>query len=426
LELKKLRQHPKYDTILNWTKLVSITGTAQIIVQAVGFASGILIIRMLPVHEYALYTLCNTMLGTMALLTDGGISNGIMSEGGKVWQNKEKLGAVLVTGLELMGKFAIVSLIVSIPILFYLLLHNGASWLMASLIVLAMIPAFYASMSDSLLEIVPKLHQTILPLQRNQIEVGVGRLVLSALTMFLFPWAFVAVIAAGIPRIWGNIRLRKISHVFIENNQKSDPVVKKEVLFLVKRRMPEVIYYCLSGQINIWLISIFGTTTALANLGALGRFNMITNLFLFVFLTLVVPRFARITNVRRELQNKIIITMSILFVLSVFIIGLSFIFSNQMLWILGKSYHGLNYELILIIISGCLSMVQGVFFSINNAKGWIISPMLHILISVSTTILALFFVDVSTLEGVILFNAIISAIQAMVFIFYCFYKISKL
>ena len=129
---------------------------------------GILIIRLLPVQEYAFYTLANTMLGTMTVLADGGITTGVMAQGGKVWQNKEKLGIVLVTGLELMKNFGIGSLIISLPVLFYLLLHNGASWLMSSLIVLSMIPAFYASMSDSLLEIVPKLHQTILPLQRNQ------------------------------------------------------------------------------------------------------------------------------------------------------------------------------------------------------------------------------------------------------------------
>ena len=163
--LIKLKQHPKYDTIVSWGKLISITGSAQIIVQAVGFVCGILVIRLLPTQEYALYTLANTMLGTMTMLSDAGISTGVMAQGGKVWQNREKLGVVMATGLDLRRKFAIGSLILSTPILLYLLLHNGASWLMAIMIVLSLIPAFYAALSDSLLEIVPKLNQTILPLQ---------------------------------------------------------------------------------------------------------------------------------------------------------------------------------------------------------------------------------------------------------------------
>ena len=172
--LSKLKYHPKYETILNWGKLISITGSAQIIVQILGFASGILIIRLLPVQEYALYTLANTMLGTMTVLADGGISTGVMSQGAKVWQNKVMLGKVLATGLDLRRKFAIFSLLGATPFLIYLLLHNGASWLTTVLIVASLIPAFLAALSDTLLEIVPKLHQDILPLQKNQLMVGVG------------------------------------------------------------------------------------------------------------------------------------------------------------------------------------------------------------------------------------------------------------
>lgn len=72
-----------------WAKLIAITGSAQVMVQAIGFISGILVIRLLPTHEYALYTLANTMLGTMTLLADGGIATGVMSQGGKVWQDKQ-------------------------------------------------------------------------------------------------------------------------------------------------------------------------------------------------------------------------------------------------------------------------------------------------------------------------------------------------
>ena len=424
--LIKLKQHPNYDTFVSWGKLISITGSGQIIVQAIGFVCGILIIRLLPVQEYAFYTLANTMLGTMTVLSDGGIYSGVMSQGGKVWQDKEKLGTVIVTGLDLRKKFAIASLMVSIPILFYILMHNGASLLTSLLIALALIPAFFATLSENLLEIAPKLHQNILPIQKNQVAVGIGRLLLTASTIFIFPWAFIAIVAAGIPRIWGNLQLRKIGSVLADKNQKPDSDVQTAVLSIVKRQMPESIYYCLSGQINIWLISIFGTTAALASLGALGRFNMIINLFLVVFSTLIIPRFARLPNDKRNLRNKALYIILGLVVLCFCIISIVFVFSNQFLWILGKGYFGLNKEFILIIISGCILMFHSVFFSINSAKGWIISPILYISISVCTTLLALFLVDVTTLRGVIYFNIIISMIQALILTSYCFYKISLL
>jgi hypothetical protein len=98
----------------------------------VGFVCGILIIRLSPVQEYAFYTLANTMLGTMTVLSDGDISTGVMDQGGKVCKDKEKLGVVLATGLDLRRKFAIGSLLVSAPVLLYLLMHNKASCLLQS------------------------------------------------------------------------------------------------------------------------------------------------------------------------------------------------------------------------------------------------------------------------------------------------------
>src|SRR5690606_34453750 len=162
--------------VYSWIKLIFISSFAQVGVQTISFLCGIIIIRSLPINEYALYTLANTALGTMTILSDGGISSGILSKGGKVWNDRDKLGAVLTTGLKLRNRFAIGSAIVSLPILIFLLIQHEASWLTITLICFSIIPAFYANLSESLLVIIPKLHQCILPIQKNQIKVELGRL----------------------------------------------------------------------------------------------------------------------------------------------------------------------------------------------------------------------------------------------------------
>jgi len=402
--LIKLKQHPKYETIVSWGRLISITGSAQIIVQAVGFASGILIIRLLPVQEYAFYTLANTMLGTMTVLADGGITTGVMAQGGKVWQDQKKLGIILATGLDLRKKFAIGSLLVSVPILFYFLSHNGASWITSGLIALALIPAFYAALSDSLLEIIPKLNQAIFPLQRNQVEVGIGRLVLSGLAMLVFPWAFVAVLAAGIPRIWGNIGLRKIVYTYASKDEQPDAVVKKEILDLVKRILPTSIYYCVSGQITIWLISIFGNTTSLAQLGALSRLSVILSVFVSIITTLIVPRFAKLKLEKKILLERFFqIMFALIVILSLIILSVYF-FPTAILWILGKDYKDLNYELLLSIIGSCVSLLSAIAFSLYSSRGWALSPIVLITINLIGIIVFASILDLSNLEGVLFFN----------------------
>lgn len=421
--LIKLKQHPKYDTVISWGKLISITGSAQIMIQALGFASGILIIRLLPVQEYAFYTLANTMLGTMTVLADGGITTGVMAQGGKVWENKQKMGIVLATGLDLRKKFAIVSLLVSVPILFYLLLHNGASWITAILIALALIPAFYAALSDSLLEIIPKLNQAILPLQKNQVGVGVGRLVLSALTMFIFPFSFIAVLAAGIPRIWGNVGLRKIVYGMAAKEQQPDPAIRKEILKLVKRILPTSIYYCVSGQLTIWLISVFGNTTSLAQLGALGRLSVILTIFSAIIGTLIVPRFAKLAIDKYLLFTRFFQIMGLLMALLSIIVLVVYLFPTPILWLLGNAYEGLAFELVLSIISSCIGLLGGIVFSLYSSRGWAMSPILLILINLLAIIGFASFLDLSSLRGVLYFNIALGLVALAQTVVFCMYNI---
>ncbi|MBK0368803.1 MATE family efflux transporter [Flavobacterium agrisoli] len=422
----QFKQHPKYGAVLNLGKMISITGGAQIIVQALGFASGILIIRLLPVEEYGLYTLANTLMGAMMVLGDGGLSTGVMSQGAKVWQNKEKLGAVLATGLDLRRKFAIVSLTIFIPILIYLLIHNNASWLTSILISISLIPGFYAALSDCLIEMVPKLHQDIIPLQKNQISVGIFRLIIIGLTMFIFPWAFIAVLANGIPRIFGNIKLQKIADKFIDKTTKPDPVIQKEIIKIVQRILPGSIYFCLSGQITIWVISIFGTTVGVAQLGALGRFAMLLNIFTVLINTLIIPRFARLELRKKVLLKASFYTISIVVTISVLLLLFVSIFSNQLLLILGNSYKDLKNEMLLSVLIGCINLGSTIFSYLSLSRGWVINPILMIIFNLFGSIFPFFFVDVSTLNGVLMLSLFSALCGFLLNGSYIFFKILRL
>jgi O-antigen/teichoic acid export membrane protein len=424
-KLAKIKQHPKYNKVLNWGKLISITGSAQIILQAVGFVSGILVIRLLPTQEYALYTLANTMLGTMTVLSDAGISTGVMAQGGRVWKDREKLGSVVATGLDLRKRFAIFSLIVSAPILLYLLLHNGATWIMAVMIVLSLIPAFYAALSDSLLEIVPKLHQSIVPLQKNQIVVSFGRLILSGLTLFVFPLTFVAILANGIPRIFGNIKLQKISEDYIDTLQKPDPTVRKDILKLVKRMLPGAIYFSLSGQITIWIISIVGNTTSIAALGALGRISVLFTIFSVLVGSLLVPRFARLENKRSELLKRYSQIIFVSFIIMFFVGGIAAFFSDKLLWVLGNNYSKFNFELILNIIIACISVISGISFSLYSSRGWVLHPLFAMIKNVIIIVTCCIVLDLSTLAGALYMNLAITLSSMLMNVIYGYYNLIR-
>jgi O-antigen/teichoic acid export membrane protein len=419
----KIKQHRHYDRSLSILKLVSLVGSVEILLKGIGFVTGILIVRMLPVQEYAWYTLANTMVGTLIVLTDGGISNGVMALSGKVWQDPKKSGVILATGLDLRKKFAIVTLVIVIPILIYLLVNNDASWLTAVLIVLSLIPAFYADLSDSLLEITPKLHQDITSLQKNQLTVSIGRLVLTILAIFIYPFTFVILLAAGIPRIYGNQKLKKINAQFVDYNQKPDPLVRKEILRVVARLLPNIIFYAFSGQIVIWILSIFGNANELASIGALGRFSVLIGLFTSILGTLFIPRFARLGNHKSKLVKSFLFFQVLLVLFSVFVMLVVFLFPKQLLWVLGSSYSDLSTELFLILLSNCIGLIASMTSNLIGSRGHFLNPILVIAMNLGTVTAAFFIWDLSTLQGILYYNILYNCIFLLINYSYSFYKL---
>jgi hypothetical protein len=382
----RIRNNPKYIKAFQWARLVSISGITQVSVQAINLFCGILIIRLLSANEYALYTIANMMLSTMIVLAECDLSMAVMAQGGKHWTNSEKLGVVLATGFSVRRKLGIISVLVVTPILLYLLLHHDASWPIALLITISLIPAFFASLTDTILEVPPKLQQDLIPLQKNQLQASVARLVLTSVSVFIFPLTFVALLGAGIPRIWANFNLRKISSAYVSWNQRPDPVIREEIMKFVKRVLPVAVYYSFSGQLTIWLITIFGSVSAIAQLGALGRLSAVLGIINILFGMMVAPRFARLVNLRSILFLKYVQVQAAMSILFLVIIGFVWFFSSEILWILGSTYSNLHSELVLSMIGSSLGLLAGCFYGLNSARGWIINPIVSIAISIATII----------------------------------------
>jgi O-antigen/teichoic acid export membrane protein len=394
----------KYARAREWTRLIAVTGAAQIAVQAIGFACGILVIRLLPTQEYALYTLANTMLGTMTLLADGGIAAGVMSQGGKVWNDRTKLGAVLVTGMALRKKFAVFSLIVATPILFYLLTHHGASWLTATLIVLSLIPAFFSALSGTLLEIVPKLRQDIAPLQRIQVGANAVRLALSGLFVFAFPFAGVAILASGAAQVVANVRLRKLSSKAADRTRPENREVRSEILRVVRRNFPNAAFYCLSGQLSLWILSLYGSTADVANLGALSRLTMLLGVLATIASITIVPRFARLRSDSSHVLSRFLQSLGLASLILMGIAAIVWRHPTFALWILGNRYQGLSAEMTLLAASSATSVLAGFCYTLGASRGIICPPWVIIGLTLVSQFSLAARLDLGTLTGVILFG----------------------
>lgn len=408
-----------YTRLVNWTRTGTLAAAAQATVQLLGFAAGIVVIRSLAPQQYALYTIMTTALGTLTVLTDSGVNSGVLAQGGAVWHDKHGLGVVVATALQLRRRLALLAIALALPLALALLHHQGAGWVEAAIIAASILPLFLATVTAQLLEVVPRLHQTVWPVQRLQVATNLGRALLVALLTPLWPIAAVACLAAAPPQWWLNWRLRALASVHADWHTASDPAVRHRLLSQVRRTMPGAIYYSVASQLTVWLISLAGRPTSVAAVGALGRLAMLLSVLSSAFAVVAVPRFARIPASEQELIGRRYwqAQLALALLCSVPLLALAS-FPDQVLRLLGPHYHGLGREALLMGLSGAAALMAGAAFSLGAARGIIAPPQYVIPCCLLGQIALVVLLPIDTVAGVIWIGALSAVTQWLMHVIY--------
>ncbi|MFM6221668.1 MAG: polysaccharide biosynthesis protein [Dolichospermum sp.] len=393
----------RFEKLFYWFKLLSKFVSVQLIVQALGFVSGIILIRSLSKEEYSYLTIANSMQSMMNGLADSGVSIGISEIAGKVWSDKYRFSQLIVSALELRKWLALISTACITPIMIWFLFRNNISTTSATLITIAILIELYFYLESSVLETVPRFYSKIKAIQNLDIIFAVTRLLLLAVSYVVFLNSVVAAFVSTIASACRTFLLRKVANQEIDVKSGKNIDDQKHIVTIVKKFIPNSIFYTFQGQISIILISFFGNSQNIADIGALSRFSMIFALITPVMSSIVFPAFSRCQekSLLKVRYGQIVIA-NILF--GILLTGLSYLFSNQILWILGSKYYGLGYELVLVIILGTVGHIGGVMWGLCCAKGWIKNMWLEIPIKLSVQIILLLFMNLSNIKGVILFG----------------------
>lgn len=381
---------------------VLLTGSMQAAVQGLMFLSGLIVIRMLPVHEYAYYTIANATLGTLMVLTDCGIAQGVMAQGGKVWQRREALGGVVVAGMMLRRQFGALAALVSMPVLYLLLTQQGAPTTSALLIAVSIVPLFLSSLSGQVLEIVPRLHQRLMSLQRIQISGAVLRLVASISLVTLLPYAWLANIGNGLGQLWTVWRLRRLGGELASLDEAPDLSARQNIVQQVRRTAPSAVYYAFAGQISVWLISILGSTESVAQVGALGRLAVVFNVISAIFTLVFVPRFARmdVDQGTALLQRYWMVQLTMAASLALLVSWVA-VFPTLALAVLGPAYANLTHEVVLAAAGGALGLLSGSAYVLGSARGVVIAPWFVVPFAILVQAVLILSLPMSTVAGVL-------------------------
>jgi O-antigen/teichoic acid export membrane protein len=249
-------------------------------------------------------------------------------------------------------------------------------------------------------------------LQTNRIQSldlasAAARLALLGIAAISFLNATVAISIAAFALLIQWWMLQRWIPDLVARDAPQNPQHRAEILSIVKQQTPNTLYFCVQGQISLWLISIFGSTQNVAEMGALGRLTVIFTVVTSVLNSLIVPRFARIQDPKQLRRLYINVCIGLL-AFGLPLVLAAWLIPKQILWLLGANYSGLDHTLLLSLVSGILGAVAGSMYSLNTSRGWIVPPLIAIPIGIITQLVLICILDISTLNGV-LWMSILSA-----------------
>jgi O-antigen/teichoic acid export membrane protein len=380
--------------------------------QLIAFASGILLVRWLPQREYAYFTIANAMQATLNLLADIGISVGVISIGGRVWQDRHRFGELIITGLHVRRQLAGIAFVIVTPILYFMLVRNGASSLYSLLLVVIVLIGFSIQLSIDVFVVVPRLRSDIARIQIIDSLCAVVRLGLILGLVYIFARAGLAVAIGSAIFFLQYLLLRSYAAKVVDLHSGENPQDRQEIVRLTKKLAPNALFYCLQGQITVFLISFFGQrTTEVAEVGALGRLAMVSAVLMSTLTNILVPAFARCQE-KAKLRVLYVLIAGGVALFSLVVLGAAALFPNQFLLILGNRYTHLHRELVLMVAGAVLIAFGSTLWMLNSSKAWINGSWLYIPLTLVTQIAVLPFTDFSSVAGVLTFN-LISTVPAV-------------
>jgi hypothetical protein len=410
--LRRFNGAPAPGSLRRWSALLVKVGTVQAIVQAVQIGTGIWIIRLTSKTEYGYYTIANSLYFSLLLLADSGVTASLWASGGKAWQDSGRLGQLLRSALVARRHLALAMAGAVIPVLIGLLIRNGAPWSRA--LFLGGIVGFtiIGELTTHTYMVIFRLRSQFRFTQRIALIGAIGRLLWLSVFSLGRLFAEPAFLASTVNTVVQWVLLRRRIGEHAELTAIRDPEAERETKDVVKRQLPLNIYYCLQGQIGVWLASVFGTVHEVSDIGALGRLGALFTVGICTIREVVLPAFAKTQSPEMVRKRYFQISGGYIGILSSAVLVV-LVFRQQALRILGPQYSQLGAELLLAMAFAAITALIQVLWELNYSRAWIVSPAPYIVVTTALQAALFLTMDVSTVRGILWFSILSLAPSAI-------------
>lgn len=369
-------------------KLAGIVGGGSIAVQGVSFVSSVIIIRTLSTENFALYALTYAGLGISQAISDGAISQAVITLGGRIHKDPSALSNMMATAHRLMVENVCVASLLVIPLWLWSAYKHSSGVISLGMLAALIVVTSAFQVSGNTYKSLLFLRDDISYVQISESVAAILRLVAIAATIPFFPDPVWAVGSGVVIDSIRTLYLKRRCHLYCPAGGVFEKNVAKDIRSFTFKLLPTTIYRAFSSQILLFILSVVGTSTSVAGAGVLGRIQQVFAVVPSFVASLMAPRIAREQNSRAVVGLTWKFTaISVLMPMAISLPLL--LFPGMLSLAFGSDYQGIEMETRTFTLSCAIGVAAAGVASCSNARKWLISPLLVIPIHMSAMLAAL-------------------------------------
>lgn len=391
-----------------WGTLIARFLSGQVLIQVVNLITGFLILRFLSIDEYAIYILASLLVTVGALGSDMGISQGVISIGAPIRDDRSAFSGLVRSAIRLRRRFFFFAVPV-VALLAYVVLHEAENRISAIIAVtLLALATAWVQQSVTIGVSVLNAHHDSVGLTRTGLGSALCRLILVAIFCSVVPFALTALainLAGMLLNAWFLSRHCK-NHLNAE--RLDDPIFSTKLLDFVKPLIPSVVWCLIQGQLVVFLLGLSGAIGAVAEVGALGRLGQVIGVLGMVNGFFIQPYFARITDYRNYVK-RVVQVVAVLLLVFAAVTCSTLALPDLWLAILGPKYGGLSGELVIAMAGAQLSVAGAIIYTIVIATRVTRGQWLQIALGLGAQLGFLAVVGVNSTHDALMLNLVPAA-----------------
>ncbi len=396
-------------SFFKWSKLVADYGFAALSARVIAAVSALLLVRVLSVENYALYTLFLTAFIFSCTFSDMGATDSLTYFRRRSLKHGRDWRPYLISVRSLRSILLCLGLCIALGYFFSSTRRIGFDFSSLILYFLVLPAAAWCAVGSAVMVHVMRLQGNFR--SSYQIEIiGESVKCITALLIvsFTLDFALIAVVGVLLSAFTMYVfamRYTVRSGLLAGLRAHSTHEHRKRLILLAKHSIPvapAALYSAVQGLLIIWLATYYATVQTIAALGALGRISAILGVLSGFVVMVITPKLSNVLDDNRfaRLYVRILLTLFAVGIIGTFA---AWSVSGLILSILGDKYRGLDNDLMLVVVTAFVTTLVTFMWQVSRLRGWVRALALRVPILICCQVVFWYCFDLSTLRGLLLF-----------------------